>query len=226
MGRSSLARVAAAHLPVAALASIVAATAIVRMHRGQEPGFGLQDLIGIGGGGYGNITAFIGVPRMSLIDELTAQLSLPVTMAALIGLLAGVFLQDWRQRWLIAVGAVPMLCIGSFANSWYPRYLLFTLPPLIIAAVSGWRCLVSRIPRFRRLLAGILLAACVGFLGHQSVLLILDPPNANWSALDRFQYVEGWGSGYGYPQAARFLLESTEAHRRFIPWMGTALSSC
>ncbi len=211
LGRPSLGRLAAAYLPVTSLASVVAMTAIVRMHRGQEPGFGLQDLIGIGGGGYGNIAAFIGIPRMSLIGELTAQLSVPVTMAALVGLLAGAFLPDWRQRWLIAVGAVPMLGIGLFANSWYPRYLLFTLPPLIIAAVSGWRRLVSRVPRYRRLLAGLLLMACVGFLGHQSVLLILDPLNAKWSALDRFQYFEGWGSGYGYPQAARFLLESTEA---------------
>jgi hypothetical protein len=29
--------------------------------------------------------------------------------------------------------------------------------------------------------------------------------------VDRFQYFEGWSSGYGYPEAARFVLEARDA---------------
>ena len=132
----------------------------------------------------------------------------------LIGLAAGVLRGDWRQRWLIAVGAVPMLAIGLLANFWFSRYLLFTLPPLIVAAVSGWRTLALRAGPLRIPLEFTALALCVGIMGRQSALLILDPRAANWSPVDRFQYFEAPGSGFGYPEAAQFVRESPGA-----PWM-------
>jgi hypothetical protein len=209
--RPALTKLLAAHVPVVVLALVVVATALIRSQRGQSPGFGVQDFTGIAMGSYQDIAAVIGVPRAGLITELTAQLSWPVTAIALIGLGAGALLNDWRQRWLIAIGAVPMLGIALLAQFWFPRYLLFTLPPLIIAGVSGWRSLSLRAGRFRRPVELGVLAVCVGFMGHQSALLILDPAAARWSPLDRFGYFEGWSSGYGYPEAAKFLLEARDA---------------
>jgi len=206
-----LTKLLAAHAPLALLIVVVIAVAVVRLRRGQSPGFGLQDLMGVGMGQYHAIAAVIGVPRSNLVDELTAQLSWPVTVIGLIGLAAGALLGDWRQRWLIVVGAAPMLGIGLLAEFWFPRYLLFTLPPLIIAAVSGWRSLSLRVRRFRQPVEFGVLALCAGFKGHQSALIIFDPVAARWSALDRFQYFEGWGSGYGYPEAAKFVLAAPDA---------------
>jgi len=48
-------------------------------------------------------------------------------------------------------------------------------------------------------------------MGRQSALLMIEPLAANWSPLDRVQYIEGWSSGYGYPEAAAFLLQSRAA---------------
>jgi hypothetical protein len=45
-------------------------------------------------------------------------------------------------------------------------------------------------------------------MGHQSALIILDPASARWSPTDRYQYFESPGSGFGYPEAAKFVLES------------------
>jgi hypothetical protein len=45
----------------------------------------------------------------------------------------------------------------------------------------------------------------------QTTRLILEPAAANWSPLDRYQYLEGAGSGYGYPEAARFILAAPAA---------------
>jgi hypothetical protein len=219
----ALAKVLAAHAPAALLALVVSVTAIIRVARGQPPGFGLQDLMGVGMGQYQDIATVIGVRRPNLVDELTAQLSWPVAALALIGLAASALSRDWRLRWLIAVGALPMLGIGLLARFWFSRYLLFTLPPLIVGAVSGWRRLsqhaqplartnVSRCRRvFRLPVEAAVLAVCVGFMGYQSALLIFDPIAARWSALDRFQYFEGWSSGYGYPEAARFVLGARDA---------------
>jgi len=136
---------------------------------------------------------------------------LPVTVIGLIGLTAGALLNDWRQRWLIAMGAAPMLGIGLFATFWFPRYLVFTLPPLILASVSGWRSLALHAGHLRRFVEFGILSVCVGFLGYQSARIIFDPTAARWSPVDRFQYFEGWSSGYGYPDAARFVLTAPNA---------------
>lgn len=208
-----LVKVIAAHVPAVLLALTVIGVAVVRMQRGQEPGFGVQDLFGIGLGRYHGIAAVIGVPRPSLIGELTAQLSWPVVALGLIGLAASALFNDWRQRWLIVVGLAPMLGIGWLTSFWFSRYLLFTLPPLVVAAASGWHALSLRVPRFPRTVEFAAVALCVGFMGLQSARLVLDPLTAQWSPTDRFQYFEGWGSGYGYPEAAQFLLQTPAAPR-------------
>jgi 4-amino-4-deoxy-L-arabinose transferase-like glycosyltransferase len=204
----ALTQLIAAHVPATLLALAVLVSAILRVRRGQSPGFGLQDFIGIGLGHYRDIAAAMGVQRPRLIGELTAQLSWPVTIIGLTGLVAAGTSKDWRQRWLIAVGALPMLAIGFLADFWFSRYLLFTLPPLIVGAVSGWHSLSLRTGAARRPLQFAALALCVGFMAHQSALIILDPGSANWSPTDRYQYFESPGSGFGYPEAARFVLQS------------------
>jgi hypothetical protein len=204
-------RLLAAHAPVVLLAFVVMATAGIRIRHGQSPGFGLEDFIGIAVGRYHDIAAIIGVPRANVVAELAAQLSWPVSIIGLIGLVAGALLNDWRQRWLIAVGAVPMIGIAVVAEFWFPRYVLFTLPPLIIGSVFGWRTLSLRTGRFRQPVEFGILAVCVGLMGRQSARIILDPATATWSPLDRFSYFEGWSSGYGYKEAAKFLQVAPDA---------------
>ena len=210
MRRPAPRRVFAAHVPVLLLALIVAVVAIVRVRRGQSPGFGLTILAGVGMGRFQDIAKTLGVPGISLAGELAAQLSWPVVVIGGIGIAASLVLGEWRQRWLVAVGAVPMLGMALLAEFWYPRYLLFTLPPLIIGAVLGWRSLAPRVGRLGYPLALAVLAICAGLLGRQSALLILNPRAANWSQIDRVQYFEGWSSGYGYREAANFLLASPD----------------
>lgn len=209
-----LTRLIVAHVPAVLLAVAVIVVVVVRVRRGQVPGFGVQDFLGISIGHYRGIAATIGVPRPTLSGELSTQLSWPVIALGLIGLAASALLNDWRHRWLIVLGAAPMLAIGWFATFWYSRYLLFTLPPLIVAAASGWHTLAARVPRHSGTVAFAAFAACVGLMLEQSARLILDPSTARWSPLDRFQYFEGWVSGYGYPEAAQFLMRAREAPRR------------
>jgi len=196
-----------AQLPVLLLALAVTALAAIRSAHGQSPGFGLSDFAGIALGQYSGIAAAIGVPKSRFLDELAAQLSWPVIVTAGIGIAAAARFGDWRHRWLIAMALIPMLGIVLLAQFWFSRYLLFTFPPLIVSAVSGWRYL-ARQTRFGRPVEWAALAVCVGFMGRQSALLVFAPAAANWSPLDRFQYLEGWPSGYGYPEAAQFILRA------------------
>jgi hypothetical protein len=205
------AKVLVAHAPAAGLAVGILTAGVLRARRGQFPGFGLQDLMGIGLGRYPAIAAAIGIPRPSLIGELTAQLSWPVLVIGVAGIAAAAWLRDWRVRWLIIVGALPMLAIGLLADFWFSRYLLFTLPPLLVAAVCGWRALARRAQAFGRPAELCALAICVGCMGYESALIVYAPLSASWSRTDRYQYFEAAGSGFGFPEAAQFVLESPHA---------------
>jgi hypothetical protein len=208
----------AAHVPAVLLAAVIAGIALARMRRGVSAGFGLSDFLGVGLGQYRGIGDAIGTTHITLSGELAAQLSWPVTVIGAAGVAVGVCLNDWRLRWLAASAAVPLLAIATLASFWFSRYLLFTLPPLILVAVAGWCALVARARRSSRLVRTLAQAAlammcltCMVLMGHQSALIVLDPTAASWSAVDRFQYFEGWGSGYGYPETAAFLIAATAA---------------
>lgn len=203
-----------AQLPVILLALLVAVVAAVRLQHGQSAGFGLADFAGIAMGRYEDIASVIGIPKSRLADELAAQLSWSVTVIAVVGIVAAARFGGWRQRWLIAMGILPMFGIAFLAKFWFSRYLLFTLPPLIVSAVCGWHEIARRTGRFGRPMRWMAWAVCVGFMGRQSALIVLAPASAHWSALDRFQYLEGSPSGYGYPQAAKFLTEAPDAPSR------------
>jgi hypothetical protein len=204
--RSRALRLLAAVGPVLLLGLAVFVVAAIRWRRGQNPGFGLGALNGIALGGFASLGTGGGQPVPHLLGELTAQLSGPVVAIGLVGIVASVILGDWRQRWLVAVGALPLLAIGLLAHYWFSRYLLFTLPPLIVAAVCGWRNVASRAGRLRPVWELGVLALCAALMARQSAQLIVDPLTASWSPLDRYQYFEGPGSGYGYPEAAAFIL--------------------
>ncbi len=165
-------------------------------------------LIGIGMGGFQDPTSLLGIPKMSVLTELSTQLTWPVMATGSIGIVASALFGGWRERWLIFIGLIPLLGLGLFAEFWYPRYLLFPLPPLILGAVLGWRIAYTKVKSGGPALAIAAMVVCVFFLGRQSALLIYDPSAARWSELDRISYFEGWSSGYGYPEAAQFLTHS------------------
>jgi hypothetical protein len=212
--RPSRGRLIAAHAPAVLLAVAMAVVMVARLRAAHQAAFGVELVRGIGLGHFPGIAEGLGVDGMSLWGELAAQLSWPVTLLGALGVVACAALGDWRERWLVATGVVPMALIAGGAQFWYSRYLLVALPPLVIGAVLGWARLADRAGRFRGLVLGGVLATCALLMGKQSALLIIDPVAASWSKVDRIQYVEGPSSGYGFPEAAAFLVAAHDAPAR------------
>jgi len=207
--RPTVSRLLAANVPVGLLALLVCGIAFWQWRDGRAAWFGIEDLRGIGLGRYASIGAGLGGARPQLLVELTTQLSWPVVIVGSIGLAVSAWRGDWRQRWLLVMGLAPMLWIGFFTAYWYPRYLLFTLPPLIVCSACGWRKIGADLKPYGPSLTRSALALSVGFMGWQSARLVFDPLSARWSPLDRVQYIEGGGSGFGYPDTARFIVTAT-----------------
>src|SRR5262249_17843102 len=98
----------------------------------------------------------------------------------------------------------PVLAFVAASGIWYPRYLLFpTVPPLalspwgFVAALDAIRLRAGLGARaFSVLVAAGLVVALTPALRFD-LALWTDPGRAPLPAIERFQYVTGWPSGYG-----------------------------
>jgi dolichyl-phosphate-mannose-protein mannosyltransferase len=111
--------------------------------------------------------------------------------------------------------AVPVLAFAAVGDIWFPRYLVFLTGPFVALAAWGadqaLRLAEARPAPARRLvIAGLALlvvpAAVLDFT------ILTDPAHAGWVALDRFQYVTGWPSGYGVRDTLAFVREERARH--------------
>ena len=137
----------------------------------------------------------------------------PVLVVGCVTALAAAFRGRRVELVLAACSLAPVAFFVLVSFQWYPRYVLFGTPPLLTLTACGlcqldaW--LESRFAawsRGGRLGRRLLLAACVGGPGAAlCVHLAIDPPTAPLPAVERFQYVDGWPSGYGWSEAASFL---------------------
>jgi hypothetical protein len=108
----------------------------------------------------------------------------------------------------------------AVSGIWYPRYLLFTTVPLLPLAAGGFVGLVDAVKRRAHLgrapaavlATGLLVAALLPALRFDHAVWT-DPVSAPFPALDRFQFVTGWPSGYGSRESVDFL----RAERKRVP---------
>jgi dolichyl-phosphate-mannose-protein mannosyltransferase len=154
----------------------------------------------------------------------------PVMLAGLAGVALGVVKRRGPELLLALASLAPVAVFVSLSFYWYPRYILFaTVPFLVLAArvltvLSRWattRFVPGRVepealdrtcsgtssgPRKREevWIAGLLAVALVPALRFDLALLT-DPARAPLPRLERFQYVDGFSSGYGCPEAVAWL---------------------
>jgi Dolichyl-phosphate-mannose-protein mannosyltransferase len=136
----------------------------------------------------------------------------PVTLAGLGGVALGVVKRRGPELLLAVASLAPVAVFVSLSFYWYPRYILFaTVPFLVLSArfltvVARWaatRLAPGRVGE-EVWIAGLLAAALVPALLFD-VALLTDPVRAPLPRLERFQYVDGFSSGYGCPEAVAWL---------------------
>jgi hypothetical protein len=144
-----------------------------------------------------------------------------LAILALAGLLAALFRREHARAFvMLAVLAVlPTVAFVLVSEIWYPRYLLFTTVPLLPLASYGLVSIVDAVGRRAHLrpAASALLVATALALALEPALrfdlaLWRDPSRAPLPALDRFQYVTGWPSGYGMRDSMTFLRGERSRH--------------
>jgi 4-amino-4-deoxy-L-arabinose transferase-like glycosyltransferase len=139
----------------------------------------------------------------------------PVTIAGLAGVAVGVLRRRGPELLLAAASLAPVAVFVAFSFYWYPRYILFATVPFLVLAARALALAAQRAARPARRapvwLAGLLAAALVPAVRFDAALLE-DPTQAPLPRLERFQYVDGFSSGYGCAEAVAWLRSQLAAH--------------
>lgn len=164
----------------------------------------------------GNAAANLGLAA----EWLWAYWTPALVVLALAGLAVAIVTGKGRRAAFLALLAVgPTVAFVTVSGIWYPRYLLFTTMPLLPLSAWGFVGAIDLVRERGRLsarpAAGLALAALVLVLASAArfdLALWTDPSRAPFPALDRFQYVTGWPSGYATRDSVAFLRAQRESH--------------
>lgn len=136
----------------------------------------------------------------------------PVVLLAALALGLALVHRRAPEVLLAAAALLPVAVVVATSEAWYPRYVLLATVPALVLAARGLTLVAETASRLthlgsggaRALLAALALAAAVPSLRLDAAILA-DPAAAPLPRVERFQYVEGFSSGYGADQASRLL---------------------
>jgi len=148
---------------------------------------------------------------------LWVYLTPPVAVAAAIGILIPVATRRIEVLMLVAVAAAVIVPLIALSRIWFPRYLLPTLPVVLMLSAVSFEALVRRVSAafsHRPAFANAVTVAVFGLVVVSAVVtdyrLVTSPPDAQLPDVERRQYFTTWPSGYGTDQAATFLRQEGE----------------
>jgi 4-amino-4-deoxy-L-arabinose transferase-like glycosyltransferase len=109
-----------------------------------------------------------------------------------------------------ALGAVPLLFLGVTGRFVFSRYAVMAVPFLIIAIAHAVGTIAGSGTRRSMFYIAVLLGLIAVPALKQDVLVMTKPSAVAWTAQDRWQYVEGWPSGYGFDSMVSYLRDRVE----------------
>lgn len=130
-----------------------------------------------------------------------AYFSLPIIL--IIGGISYASVRNRSVKYLLASFTIPFLIVVVIGKLIYARHLFFILMPLLIVASLG---LVTILARMRTVWQKALVAVvCLSPMLYTSGGMLTNYKMAKIPEIDRFQYVNGWPSGWGVKDIVRFL---------------------
>ncbi|MDP3973524.1 MAG: glycosyltransferase family 39 protein [Candidatus Daviesbacteria bacterium] len=157
------------------------------------------------------------IPHLKdMADWFPKLLGWPVILAGFVGIF-GVIRERNKLRILVLLWALlPLLIEMAFLRTFTARYLLFTIPPLLVVAGYGVEkisnfnlstSLGTRFPISNIVITWIILVALLLPNLYFNYLLLTNPQKAPLPREERIGYFEDWTAGYGFSEIAQFLME-------------------
>lgn len=133
----------------------------------------------------------------------------PVLVFGLIGLFV-FWSKTWKQKIVLLIWfLVPIFAQSEFAKTFTARYILFSIPYLIILASS---IVLYEFKKWQSILIYGVLAFFVVLSGIFDYYLITNPYKANLPRSERSGYLEEWTAGQGIKETADYLIKEEATH--------------
>ena len=147
------------------------------------------------------------IPHFRDISEWWPKLlTLPILMMGAIGVSWGIVSRNKHVLSILVWTLIPLIVQMMFLRTFTTRYILFSIPPLLLLTAWGVDQLCQRFKkynlRFMILGAGIL-AVLPLILDYQ---LLTNPFEADLPRESKRGYFEEWTAGYGLDEVAKFLI--------------------
>jgi len=144
-------------------------------------------------------------------------LTWPILLLGIFGLIWMWFKKEsWRQAsWLFLIMVVPLLAQSIFAKVFTPRYILFTIWPILILAACFLVTLTEKLAISIRnevrpgLVVLLIMLVTIPSL-YYNYLLITQPEQAPLPRRMRSGYLEEWTAGQGIKEIADFIRQEAK----------------
>lgn len=145
------------------------------------------------------------IPHMRDLSDWAPKL---LTIPVIVFVVGGIFFAFVKKnKYALAIllwAIVPLLIQSFLLKTFTARYLLSSIPPLLILAAFGADFLGKKIPP---VLLAVILAALPLYTSYN---LITQPEKVNLPRSERSGYFESWTAGYSFPEIAQFLIEESK----------------
>ncbi|MEX2028030.1 MAG: glycosyltransferase family 39 protein [Candidatus Curtissbacteria bacterium] len=128
-----------------------------------------------------------------------------------------------KEKKIILLSAyifVPLFAEALFNQILYPRFSLFYFPFIIILTAFGIAALSKSFQNNKRI-AWITCLVLLVYPLLSSFNLLTSPPRASIAASDKFQYINGWSSGYGVEEIVTILKQESQTQKVYVGTEGT-----
>lgn len=143
---------------------------------------------------------------LNLIDWFPKLLTWPIIGLWFTGVAFILKLKNKLGLTLLLWILVPLLIQMAFLRTFTARYILFSIPPLLIIAAFGLEKLIEMLTIKKHILILLSLAIILPMTLFFDYTNLTKPENLPLPREERHGYFEDWTAGYGFPEIAKYLI--------------------
>lgn len=140
-----------------------------------------------------------------IIEWWPMLLGYPVILAIASGLLFGIIKKNKYLITVFLIGIIPLIVQMALLRTFTARYMLFSIPPLLIVASFGIDSLIRIFKRYNSLITALFIVCFLIWPVIFSLKLLTDIENSPLPRNERRGYLEDWTAGTGLRDIASVL---------------------
>lgn len=146
-----------------------------------------------------------------ILDWFPKFFTIPILLISIAGIVYGLIKKN-KIVWVISLWAIlPLFAQMYVLKTFTARYLLFSIPPLLVLGAYYLEYLSQRFSVKKEIISFVLVLILLPQTLNFDFRLLIDPASAPLPKTERTGYFEGWTAGYGLEEIAQFL--ETEARK-------------